>query len=251
MRVIHVAGTSGSGKTTFIRALVPLLQNEGMTAVVKHLGHHMFSLDAGKDTTLFFGEGVAATAGVDPEKTVLLLHDTALDTVLSLLAAAGIRYAVVEGWKYQPFPKIEIGDLSGAEEVVLSNPTPAQVFASLAMFPQYCTLPALVGELRGGGEQEIIISGVYPATPRGISPESRREFYLRFSPILKEISGKAGSGHGGVEARLHLQKGLFFGGEDEILMAVKAESSDNAMRVFASLEDSVLSALDPGTSVER
>ncbi len=46
MRIIHVAGLSGSGKTTFIRSLIPELSRLGPVAAVKHIGHHSWSLEA-------------------------------------------------------------------------------------------------------------------------------------------------------------------------------------------------------------
>ncbi|HNJ81359.1 MAG TPA: molybdopterin-guanine dinucleotide biosynthesis protein MobB, partial [Methanoregulaceae archaeon] len=36
MKVIHIAGFSNTGKTTFIRELLPELENLGPTGVVKH-----------------------------------------------------------------------------------------------------------------------------------------------------------------------------------------------------------------------
>ncbi|HMK16120.1 MAG TPA: molybdopterin-guanine dinucleotide biosynthesis protein MobB, partial [Methanomicrobiales archaeon] len=40
MKIVQVAGFSGSGKTTFIRALIPLLSRLGPVGTVKHTGHH-------------------------------------------------------------------------------------------------------------------------------------------------------------------------------------------------------------------
>ena len=44
MKVIHIAGFSNSGKTTFISGLLPELEKLGPVAVVKHIGHHGYSL---------------------------------------------------------------------------------------------------------------------------------------------------------------------------------------------------------------
>ena len=246
MRVIHIAGTSGSGKTTFIRSLIPLLQEKGATAMVKHLGHHQYALEAGKDTTLVFGEGVAASAGVDPEKTVMVLRDTSLDHVLSILSSTGVRYMLLEGWKWRPFPKIVIGELSGAKEVVLSNPTADEVLASLEMFPVHYSLEGLIGEIEGEHEQAVILAGRYPVTQPGAVLETRREFYLRFSPILTEIARDAAFRPGDVKVGLHLHQGLLFGGEDAILVAVGAGSPEAAMIAFSSLQGRILSALESG-----
>ncbi|HNY89707.1 MAG TPA: molybdopterin-guanine dinucleotide biosynthesis protein MobB, partial [Methanoregulaceae archaeon] len=78
MKIIHIAGFSNTGKTTFIRELVPELEKRGLTGVVKHIGHHGHSLPEGKDTTLFHEAGAAASAGIDAQKSVLILKETDL-----------------------------------------------------------------------------------------------------------------------------------------------------------------------------
>lgn len=237
MRVIHVAGVSGSGKTTFIRKLLPLLNKKGATAVIKHLGHHQYILETDKDTTHFFHEGAHASAGSDPEKTVLILRDTALDHIMPLLSSIGTKYMLLEGWKTKPFPKIMIGTLPEAEEVVLSNPSLEQVLESLEKFPHYHSLESLSREVQDSHPQDVLIAGKFPVHVNGADPDSRREFYLRFSPILDEITMEACSTSGEVRIGLHLHRGLLFGGEDAILMAVGSHSSHTAIRVFSSLQE--------------
>lgn len=248
MRVIHIAGVSGSGKTTFIRTLLPLLNNRGATAVVKHLGHHHYILEADKDTTHFFHEGALASAGSDPEKTVLILRDTALDHIMSILSSIGTKYMLLEGWKTLPFPKITIGTLPGVEGVVLSNPSAEQVLESLEKFPHYHSLEGLSLEVQDSTQQDVLIVGKFPVHVQGADPDSRREFYLRFSPILDEITREAGSSPGEVRIGLHLHQGLRFGGEDAILMAVGSRSSRTAIRVFSSLQERLFPVPGSGKS---
>lgn len=240
MRIIHIAGLSGSGKTTFIRRLLPLLNKKGATAVVKHLGHHQFFLESGKDTTHFFNDGALASAGTDPEKTVLVWRDTSLEHIMSILSSAGIKYMLLEGWKMHPFPKVTVGNLPKAHGVVLSDPSPEQVLGSLDKFPHYYSLQGLILEVQNGGQQTVLISGKYPAGVAGADPDSRREFYLRFSPILDTITREAESSPGDVKVGLHLHQGLMFGGEDAILVAVGAQSPRDAIRVFSSLQERLL-----------
>jgi GTPase SAR1 family protein len=38
MKIIQIVGTSNSGKTTFIKNLIPELKKLGTVAVIKHLG---------------------------------------------------------------------------------------------------------------------------------------------------------------------------------------------------------------------
>lgn len=44
MKIIQVAGRSNSGKTTFIRKLIPELKKIGPVGVIKHLGDHEYHL---------------------------------------------------------------------------------------------------------------------------------------------------------------------------------------------------------------
>ncbi len=85
MKVIHIAGFSNTGKTTFITELLPELEKLGPAGVIKHIGHHGYSLPEGKDTTRFFTAGAAASAGIDARKSVLLLQENDLERVLELL----------------------------------------------------------------------------------------------------------------------------------------------------------------------
>lgn len=249
MRVIHIAGASGSGKTTFIRALLPLLNKKGATAVVKHLGHHQYILESDKDTTHFFQGGALASAGSDPEKTVLILRDTALDHIMSILSSIGTKYMIIEGWKTLPFPKITIGALPGAEGVVLSDPSAELVLGSLEKFPHYHSLQGLCLEVQDSNQQEVLIAGKLPVHVQGDNPDSRREIYLRFSPILDEITRQAGSGQGEVRIGLHLHQGLLFGGEDAIIMAVGSQSPHTAIRVFSSLQEKLFPFASGGNNL--
>ncbi|HVN65323.1 MAG TPA: molybdopterin-guanine dinucleotide biosynthesis protein MobB, partial [Methanomicrobiales archaeon] len=63
MKIIQVTGVSGSGKTTFIRSLIPLLTRSGPVGTVKHTGHHSMEAPKGKDTTVMFEAGARAVAG--------------------------------------------------------------------------------------------------------------------------------------------------------------------------------------------
>ena len=247
MRVIHIAGVSGSGKTTFIRSLIPLLEQKGPTAVAKHLGHHRYSLEKGKDTTIFMEEGARVSAGVDIEKTVVVARGLSFGDILPLLSSIGTEYLLVEGWKTQPLPKVAIGDLPGAAEVVLSNPTAAEVIASLDLFPRYCSLAGLARKVQEECTVGVVLTGRYPVPGDAGNPESRREFYLRFSPILHEISRVAASRPGGARTMVHLHQGLLFGGEDGILVAVGAPTPAAAMEAFSSCHRHLLSALGTGS----
>jgi len=112
LRIFGLAGWSGSGKTTLVTRLLPALIARGITvSTVKH-AHHEFDLDQpGKDSWRHRQAGasevlVSSSArwalmhehrGVaEPDLAALLRHMSPVDLVL------------VEGFKREPFPKLEI-----------------------------------------------------------------------------------------------------------------------------------------------
>jgi molybdopterin-guanine dinucleotide biosynthesis protein MobB len=136
MKIIQVAGRSNSGKTTFIRKLIPELKKIGPVGVIKHLGDHEYLLEAEKDTTLFYEAGADITTGIDAKKTVSVLQGTNLDDVLHFYDDRGIHFAVIEGYKQRSYAKIVIGDLE-IDRCVMSNPTTDDVIKSLGLFDDF------------------------------------------------------------------------------------------------------------------
>ena len=136
MKIIQVAGLANTGKTTFIRQLIPALKALGKVGVIKHLGDHEYLLEEGRDTTFFFESGADISAGMDAGKSAVVLRCTDLDTMLHLFRQQGIDFAVIEGFKKYAFPKIIIGDLPD-ETGVLRNPTVGEVISALSCFEDY------------------------------------------------------------------------------------------------------------------
>jgi molybdopterin-guanine dinucleotide biosynthesis protein MobB len=136
MKIIQVTGRSNSGKTTFIKTLIPVLNTKGRVAVIKHLGDHDFVLDKGKDTTGFFLSGAEISAGIDAEKAVITLRHNSLDEMLTLMNDRGMDFVIIEGFKQRSFKKIVIGDLQ-IEGCILRNPTLDMVVASIDRFDTY------------------------------------------------------------------------------------------------------------------
>ena len=164
MKIIHIAGFSNTGKTTFIRELVPELEKRGLTGVVKHIGHHGHSLPEGKDTTLFYEAGAAASVGIDAQKSVLILKETDLERVLAMFCDAGVKYAVVEGFKEKPYPKVVIGNIAGATNVLLTNPSVEEVLSHLGEFSDMVTREGFFREIEDGDDpgRAIQVSAITP-----------------------------------------------------------------------------------------
>jgi molybdopterin-guanine dinucleotide biosynthesis protein MobB len=136
MKLIQIVGRSNSGKTTFIKDLIPVLKKRGDVAVIKHLGDHEYILEEEKDTTGFFKAGADISVGIDADKAVVALRTNDLDKILFLLADQGMDFVVIEGFKQRSFPKIVIGDLE-VERCILTNPSIDNVIASLDLFENY------------------------------------------------------------------------------------------------------------------
>lgn len=136
MKIIQIVGSSNSGKTTFIKNLIPELKKKGKVAVIKHLGDHTYNIEEGKDTTAFFDAGADMSVGIDSDKAVAAIRKNTLDDVLGMLLDQGMDFAIIEGFKQRSFPKIVIGSLT-ADTCILSNPTVNEVTTSLNLFENF------------------------------------------------------------------------------------------------------------------
>jgi molybdopterin-guanine dinucleotide biosynthesis protein B len=110
--VFGLAGWSGSGKTTLIEKLLPVLTGRGLrVSTLKH-AHHEFQLDRpGKDSWRHRQAG-AAEVVVSSSKRWALVHevrDESEPDLPALLARmAAVDLVIVEGFKRDPFPKLEV-----------------------------------------------------------------------------------------------------------------------------------------------
>jgi molybdopterin-guanine dinucleotide biosynthesis protein MobB len=136
MKIIQIVGRSNSGKTTFISTLIPELKKIGSVSVIKHLGDHLYNIEAGKDTSVFFEAGADISIGIDDEKTVITIRKNTLDEALRMLLYQGMDFVIIEGFKQRSFPKIAIGDLK-TDNCILTNPLVKEVIESLGRFEDF------------------------------------------------------------------------------------------------------------------
>ena len=112
MRVIGMAGWSGAGKTTLLSKLIPRLVARGLrVSTVKH-AHHAFDLDQpGKDSHVHRQAG-ATEVLISSARRFALVHElrgSAEPSLAQLLAKlAPVDLVIVEGFKANPHPKIEV-----------------------------------------------------------------------------------------------------------------------------------------------
>lgn len=113
--LVGFAAYSGTGKTTLLLGLVPLLKQAGLRiAVVKH-AHHDFQMDLpGKDSFRLREAGademlVAGRCRVGWIRECRESRDEPrLQEVLDMLDPRRLDLVLVEGFKSEPIPKIEL-----------------------------------------------------------------------------------------------------------------------------------------------
>lgn len=112
--VIGIAAFSGTGKTTLLTRLIPLLKSKGLRiGLIKH-SHHNFDIDhPGKDSYKL------RQAGANPvllssqhRRAIITEHETPAEPLLSEqlkhLDQSNLDVVIVEGFKREKFPKIEL-----------------------------------------------------------------------------------------------------------------------------------------------
>jgi molybdopterin-guanine dinucleotide biosynthesis protein B len=112
MQLFGIIGWSGSGKTTLLTALIPCFRQRGFSvSTIKH-AHHRFELDQpGKDSFLHRKAG-AQEVIVANDSQFALFHEYrqaasfGLEALLRRLAPVDL--VLVEGFKDDPFPKLEV-----------------------------------------------------------------------------------------------------------------------------------------------
>ena len=240
MKVIQIVGRSNAGKTTFIKSLIPALSAHGSVGVVKHLGHHGFTLEPGKDTTIYYESHAAISGGVDEEKSVLVRRENDLDSTLEFFCNAGVEYAILEGFKTRLFPRVVIGDLE-SENVILRNPAVDEVLAALPEFEDYYTVEGLVRELRR--ECGVSHAGAV-LTFSGLVREwtgTERTEYLEFDEtvdaLTESIRRDMEAVPGIIGARFYHRKGRLYAGEDITYIAILAEHREEAFAAASSAID--------------
>ncbi len=111
--LLGLAAYSGTGKTTLLEQLISQLHRHGLRlGLIKH-SHHQLELDEpGKDSYRLRHAGCLETVLATPERSIHFVerpepHDTLLEEQLALLNGP-LDLILVEGFRHQPFPKIEL-----------------------------------------------------------------------------------------------------------------------------------------------
>jgi molybdopterin-guanine dinucleotide biosynthesis protein B len=140
MRIIGLAGWSGSGKTTLITKLLPHLIARGLrVSTLKH-AHHGFDLDQpGKDSFMHRTAG-ATEVVISSAKRFAVLHELRdepeWDLPELLTKFAAVDLVLVEGFKRDAFPKIEIHRTANGKPLIQPDDPHVVAIASDIALPQ-------------------------------------------------------------------------------------------------------------------
>lgn len=113
--VLGFIGPSGTGKTTLLSKLIPLLKSRGLRAgVIKH-SHHDINIDKpGKDTYIFQQAGAKQTLLATKQGWALMgnnetqENEANLDELIQRFDQTQLDLILVEGFKHANFQKIEL-----------------------------------------------------------------------------------------------------------------------------------------------
>jgi molybdopterin-guanine dinucleotide biosynthesis protein B len=140
MRIIGLAGWSGSGKTTLITRVLPRLIARGQrVSTLKH-AHHGFDLDQpGKDSFMHRAAG-ATEVVISSARRFAVLHELRdepewdLPDLLQKLSPVDL--VLVEGFKRDAFPKLEIHRSANGKPLLHPEDTHIVAIAADVALPQ-------------------------------------------------------------------------------------------------------------------
>lgn len=145
--VIGFAAWSGAGKTTLFANLLPLLRERGISiAMIKH-AHHNFDIDQpGKDSHTLRKAGADQMLIASRRRWALMTEleeeiEPRLQNLLARIDANKADIVLVEGFKQERFPKIEV--YRSALNKPLLYPEDPNIIAIVSDLKMNTSLPCL------------------------------------------------------------------------------------------------------------
>ncbi len=112
--ILGFAAWSGTGKTTLLKQLIPSLKANGLRlAVIKH-AHHNFDIDTpGKDSYELRKAGADTMLIGSRNRWALMVErdsgaEPRLDEMCAIVSGRDANLILVEGFKHERFPKLEL-----------------------------------------------------------------------------------------------------------------------------------------------
>ena len=148
--ILGFSAYSGTGKTTLLRQLIPLLkQRELRVSVIKH-AHHHFELDfPGKDSYELRKAGADQTVICTTTRMALITEfdkpadEPELHEIIDMLDTEQADIILVEGYKDIRFPKIELHRETLGKPFLYQNDTSVIALACDARPPADIEIPVL------------------------------------------------------------------------------------------------------------
>ncbi len=148
--IVGFCATSGTGKTTLLKKLLPLLCARKLrTAVIKH-AHHGFDTDLpGKDSYELRHSGAAQVLVSSSRRHALVTElprntrEPRLQELLPKLDLQSLDLVLVEGFKKDLFPKIELHRVALERPPLYTHDPSVIAFASDGDAPENITIPVL------------------------------------------------------------------------------------------------------------
>ncbi len=147
---IGLSAYSGTGKTTLLMQVIPLLKAENLRiTVIKH-AHHDFELDIpGKDSYELRKSGADQTIICTNNRMAVISEFTgsaeepSLEKIVASLNPDEVDIVLVEGYKHFPFPKIELHRESLGKPYMHLNDENIIAIACDAVLPHNTNIPVL------------------------------------------------------------------------------------------------------------
>lgn len=119
MKILGVAGTKNTGKTTLVTLIVRELVKRGyQVGTIKHT-HHEFDLE-GKDTWKHREAGAELVVGSGEDTFFLVNERFELEKILKIISSIKeLDYIVIEGFKFSNYPKISTTEFT--DDFTISN----------------------------------------------------------------------------------------------------------------------------------
>ncbi len=148
--LIGLCAYSGTGKTTLLTQLIPLLKKRNLRiGVVKH-AHHKFDIDhPGKDSYEFRQAGAEQVAVASKNRIAWIKEhkeakdEPVLSDALAILDTNNLDLVIVEGFKRENFPKIELHRPSLGKPLIYKHDKNIIALASDTQLTETATPPLL------------------------------------------------------------------------------------------------------------
>ncbi len=147
--VLGFAAFSGTGKTTLLKQLIPLLRQRGLRiGLIKH-AHHEFDVDKpGKDSYELRKAGAGQVLVASSRRWALMCdneteEEPQLADMLRRLETQQLDLVLVEGFKHERFAKIELHREGLGHPLLFLSDNSVIALATDAEVPSAQTLPIL------------------------------------------------------------------------------------------------------------